>query len=122
MTSPPANTEQAQRRLEEAQKALWAAEEAARDAELADKRRQRHQVMAAHQEACIQATGLRRAILHLHAPKEDDPNSVHMVCAGCETATNWDYPPNFPCPTYVLARDWREAPTDENRVRHPGVG
>jgi hypothetical protein len=91
-------------RVEEAQKALWAAEKAQRQAELDIKRLHNDGIVAAHEAAVEAASGLRRAIFELHRPVRDDPYEPN--CKECSD----DYGISFPCDTYVLARDWQDAP------------
>lgn len=70
--------------------------EAEREAE----RVQERAIIAAHGERVATATGLRRAVLELHAPDE------YGLCQGC--VTDCCAPKVSDCPTYTLARDWQE--------------
>lgn len=54
--------------------------------------------VAAHDELVQSATGLRKAMLELHAPEDGG-------CAGCESCC---CSPTWPCSTYALARGWPE--------------
>ena len=62
---------------------------------------------AAEREVAVQqhrallgsTTGVRRAVLELHGPVDD---SGWLVCEGCD---GYEYPPDWPCRTYVLVRD-----------------
>jgi hypothetical protein len=57
-----------------------------------------------HAHRMVTATGLRRAVLELHAPSVED-SYAYPVCRGCD-ADGYDWePPEWPCSTYVLARD-----------------
>jgi len=64
-------------------------------------------VANAHNALVVQATGLRRRILELHAP---DIDYGEAWCRGCDSGEDdYDYnSPHFPCSTYALARDWEE--------------
>jgi hypothetical protein len=62
---------------------------------------------AAHDALIAEATGLRRAVLELHGP-EREPYGWEPRCHGCESAGWESEQPEFPCSTYVLARDFRE--------------
>jgi hypothetical protein len=92
------------RAVEEAQKALWAAEEAARQAEFAKKRSAIDAVFAEHKATVDWATGLRLAILDLHGPRRDDLEPPS--CGVCFNSHGYEV--QFPCPTYILARDWED--------------
>lgn len=60
--------------------------------------------LAEHHHRMVFATGLRRAVLELHAPSVEDAYA-YPVCRGCD-ADGYDCePPEWPCRTYVLARD-----------------
>jgi len=64
----------------------------------------RDEVEAAHSAALAGATGLRLAILELHSPTPTDAHiDATLVCSCCY---NPDYDDDWPCETYVLARDW----------------
>jgi len=66
----------------------------------AEQRRQ----LSEHVHRMVFATGLRRAILELHAPREEDSYAC-PVCRGCD-ADGYDWePPEWPCRSYALARD-----------------
>lgn len=55
---------------------------------------------AAHRTELAGAIGLRRAILELHSPDAE---------LGCPACPDTVYGPgDWPCDTYVLARDWRQ--------------
>ena len=92
--------------VEEAQKALWRLEEEHRQAEFKEKCRHNDAIIAEHEALLAGATGLRRAVLQLHGPVRDDPESP--ICLGCPGGR--DYDPLFKCETYVLARDFEETP------------
>lgn len=65
---------------------------------------ERDKVEAAHSAALAGETGLRRAILELHAPTPADAHiGANLRCSCCY---NPDYDDDWPCETYVLARDW----------------
>lgn len=55
---------------------------------------------AAHRELMVTATGLRKAILGMHGPRD----IAGPMCTTCEAYDGGIMP--FPCTTYVLARDW----------------
>lgn len=57
-------------------------------------------LIAEHAQLMATATGLRRAVLELHAPDENG------YCTGCET--DYDAPKLSDCTTYALARGWLE--------------
>lgn len=58
--------------------------------------------VVAHVQLVAAATGLRRAVLELHGPER---GTSRTFCASCQA--DWeDYAADFPCPTYILARDW----------------
>lgn len=57
-------------------------------------------LIAEHAELMATATGLRRAVLELHAPDENG------YCTGCET--DCCAPKLSDCTTYALARGWPE--------------
>jgi hypothetical protein len=62
-------------------------------------------VVVAHVELVSAATGLRRAVLELHGPER---GTNRILCASCQA--DWeDYAADFPCPTYILARDWEDS-------------
>lgn len=92
------------RAVEEAKKALWAAEEAVHKAERDEEFRRIDLVVAAHEELVAGAAGLRRSILELHALQRYDPYDPN--CGICFNSHGYEF--NFPCPTYVLARDWSD--------------
>ncbi len=77
-----------------------------REAERAAERAAEHdEVEAAHSAALTDATGLRRAILELHAPTFGEFGAKPR-CSGCYDS---DYGHDaWPCETYVLARDWTQ--------------
>lgn len=68
--------------------------------------RERADILAKHAEVSAAAHGLRRAVLELHAPKVF--YSSGLYCGGCEFNGCEAEPFEFPCSTYVLARDWPE--------------
>ncbi len=75
---------------------------------LDDKRRRLAELdktKAAHGAALAGATGLRRAILELHSPTQDDLDDW-LTCSACPPDTVYGAA-EWPCETYVLARDWR---------------
>jgi hypothetical protein len=66
---------------------------------------ERDKVEAAHSAVLAGATGLRRAILELHAPTFEE-FGAKPSCSGCYDS---DYGhDDWPCETYVLARDYPE--------------
>jgi len=86
-------------RLEAARIAYYAAEDEKRQAEYDVKRRQNAAIFAAHESRMATATGLRRKIMKLHAPR---PNDLEQpTCAGCPEGCCGDT--SFPCQTYELA-------------------
>lgn len=72
------------------------------NAEADAERAQERAIVAAHGDLVANATGLRRAVLELHAPDE------YGLCQGC--VSDCCGPKVSECPTYTLARDWPEAP------------
>ena len=67
---------------------------------------ERDKFEAAHSAALTAATGLRRAILELHSPT---PAAAHIYATiVCSCCYNPDYDDDWPCETYVLARDFPE--------------
>jgi hypothetical protein len=59
----------------------------------------------AHYKALADSLGLRRAVLELHAPMFEEFGAKPR-CSGCYDS---DYGhDDWPCETYVLARDWTE--------------
>ncbi len=72
--------------------------QAKRNAEREAEEERERVALAAHDELLRTATGLRRAVLELHAPEDGG-------CAGCESCC---CSPTWPCDTYTLARDWEE--------------
>lgn len=63
--------------------------------------------VVAHVELVAAASGLRRAVLELHGPER---GTSRILCASCQD--DWvEYAADFPCVTYVLARDWSEETT-----------
>lgn len=87
--------------VEDAREVYWAAKDAARQAEIAEQLGAIDAVFAEHKSIVDWATGLRLAILDLHAPKRDDLEPPH--CAVCFNSNGYEV--KFPCPTYALARD-----------------
>lgn len=79
-------------------------EEAARVRRAAERRATEE----AHAATLTTATGLRRAILELHAPTWFDHSHVGGGhCGGCEFEPNYEGEAiDWPCQTYTLARDW----------------
>lgn len=63
-------------------------------------------VVVAHVELVTAATGLRRAALELHGPER---GTNRIFCASCQ-ADREDYAADFPCASYILARDWEDTP------------
>lgn len=60
---------------------------------------------AEHSRNLEGATGLRRAILEMHAPEMDYPSDA--TCKGCYVDEGCGCEgAHFPCSTYALARDW----------------
>lgn len=57
-------------------------------------------LIAEHAQLMTTATGLRRAVLEIHAPDE------YGLCRGCET--DCCAPKLSDCTTYALARGWPE--------------
>jgi hypothetical protein len=92
------------RAVEEAQRALREAVEAARQAEFAERLRLNDDVVAAHEAILGAASGLRLAVLELHAPQRDDPGPPN--CGVCFNSHGYEF--QFPCPTYILGRDWSD--------------
>ena len=69
----------------------------------AEQRRQLDQ----HVHLLASTTGFRRAVLELHGPVEESAYAW-PVCQGCDAdGYEWE-PPEWPCRTYVLARDIAE--------------
>ncbi len=67
---------------------------------------ERDKVEAAHSAVLAEATGVRRAILELHSPT---PAAAHIYATiVCSCCYNPDYDDDWPCETYVLARDFPE--------------
>jgi hypothetical protein len=62
----------------------------------------------AHDGHLASSEGLRRAVLELHAPKFSFSDRDHHFpyCEGCDPGTWAEEPSDFPCATYLLARDW----------------
>jgi len=82
-------------------------------AEIAERRRVRDAERAAerakaefaHYKALADSLGFRRAVLELHAPKFEEFGSS----PGCSSCYDSEYgADDWPCETYVLARDWTE--------------
>jgi len=77
-----------------------AARRRVRDAERAA---ERYKAEFAHYKALADATGLRRAVLELHAPTFEEFGSS----PGCSCCYDSEYgADDWPCETYVLARDF----------------
>lgn len=69
-----------------------------------ERRRQEHdekrrRIWATHRGVVDAASGLRKAIFELHGPYERDASQ----CQECSDEGTYV---EFPCPTYVLTRDW----------------
>lgn len=64
----------------------------------------RAQQQAEHEARVQRATGLRRAVLELHAPVHEVAYRG-LVCHGCDADGYEVEPPGWPCRTYELARD-----------------
>lgn len=92
-----------ERAVQEARRALRDAEKAKEDAEAAGDAARIDAIFTAHEDLLSRSGGLRRALFELHCPKGDFPYDPD-----CEACTDWDRTDPFPCPTYVLARDWDE--------------
>lgn len=90
--------------VEDAREAYWAAKDAARQAELAEQRGVIDAVFAEHKAIVDWATGLRLAILDLHAPQRNDLEPPN--CGVCFNSNGYEV--SFPCTTYTLARDWND--------------
>lgn len=70
----------------------------------AEQRRQVEQ----HAQLLTSTTGVQRAVLELHGPV-DESGYGWPVCQGCDASGyEWE-PPEWPCRTYVLARDVQDA-------------
>lgn len=63
-------------------------------------------ILAEHAQTLAAAHGLRRAVLELHAPTIRGEWSDKADCSGCEYGGWESEPPEFPCTTYELARDF----------------
>jgi len=68
----------------------------------AEQAAERDEVEAAHSAALAGSSGLRRAVLELHAPTFGEFGAKPR----CSCCYNPDYDDDWPCETYVLARDW----------------
>jgi len=84
-----------------------------RDVEIAERRRVRdadreaehYKAEFAHYKALADSLGFRRAVLELHAPTFEGFGSS----PGCSCCYDSEYgADDWPCETYVLARDWTE--------------
>ena len=72
----------------------------------AERAAERYKVEFAHYKALADSLGFRRAVLELHAPTPADAHiDATLVCSCCY---NPDYDDDWPCETYVLARDFPE--------------
>lgn len=92
------------RAVQEAREALRAAEEAKEAEDTAKDVLRIDAIFAAHDDLVSRSAGLRRALFEMHCPKGDFPYDPD--CEECPEGRHADQP--FPCPTYVLARDWSD--------------
>jgi hypothetical protein len=69
---------------------------------------ERATVVVEHQGRLDAATGLRRAVLDLHAPVQ---SAYWLTCEGCDIAGHEAEPPEWPCRTYSLAAQLRDGET-----------
>lgn len=72
----------------------------------AERKRADQAELNAHGERMAAATGLRRAILELHAPQRYESGRLH--CDGCDMDGYEVEAPDFPCRTYTLAAEASE--------------
>jgi len=72
----------------------------------AERAAERDKAEAVHCAAFVGSSGLRRAILELHRPMFDQLSS-RAECSFCYDSD--DGADDWPCETYVLARDFPEA-------------
>lgn len=93
------------RAVQEARKALRAAENAREAEDIAKDAARIDAIFAAHVDLVSRSVGLRRALFELHCPKGDFPYDPD-----CNECTDRDRTDPFPCTTYVLARDWEDTP------------
>jgi hypothetical protein len=93
------------RAIQEARKVLREAEGAKEAADTARDAARFTAFFAAHVDLVSRSVGLRRALLELHCPKGEFPYDPD--CKECPGGRWADQP--FPCPTYILARDWEDA-------------
>jgi hypothetical protein len=65
-------------------------------------------VVEQHQQVLASVSGLRHALLVLHEPHLYDRVDLWPHCEGCDLNGNEPEHPEFPCSTYILARDWED--------------
>jgi len=68
----------------------------------AERAAERYKVEFAHYKALADSLGFRRAVLELHAPTFVEFGAEPR----CSCCYNPDYDDDWPCETYVLARDF----------------
>jgi hypothetical protein len=68
---------------------------------------ERRAEVASHEAMVAAASGLLLQVLTLHAPVQDTRGL--LSCHGCDYGGYDAEPPEWPCRTYVLARDAEEA-------------
>jgi hypothetical protein len=71
----------------------------------AEREAEQERQLAWHPDLLASASGVRRAVAELHAPDED-PAYAYPICRGCDAAGYDVEPPEWPCRTYVLVRDY----------------
>jgi len=79
-----------------------AARRRVRDAEWAA---ERYKAEFAHYKALADSLGFRRAVLELHAPTFEEFGFKPTCSCSCCSDSEWG-PDDWPCETYVLARDF----------------